>query len=129
MAVKKRLTQKVAKEIFKKALGSASDANIENISDKRMDEYKMVLGMVTAHCSYEDDYTPGGRRVDGEHIKLSMWIHDVTVELYFDSDTLEIDIVYTREKHEKTREYTVVDFLYERNLMAVSKEGHLEEKF
>ena len=62
--------------------------------------------------------------------KKSLKYGDVPIGAIVVKDGIIIGKGYnTREKHEKTREYTVVDFLYERNLMAVSKEAHLEDKF
>ena len=42
MAMKKRITKKMAKEIFRRIIGIADDNNIENLSDRFRDEWKIT---------------------------------------------------------------------------------------
>ncbi len=130
MAVKKRITKKMAKEIFKKVIGSASDANIENLSDQMGDKWKMFSGLITVYCAYEAAWSPLGliNNRDGEYIEVTISAGYAESKIFINPETLEEDQDYTYEKKNRQWRTDVADYLQERCLAVVSEDTAARER-
>lgn len=121
---KKKLTKKMAKEIFQRIIGSVREDNIENLSDQTRNKYGMSIAMIKAYCFYETawDFVTG-RRSEGDHIKVCVEFDGSGNEsvFYIDPVTLEIDVEYTEKKIKESRKREIMDYLEDRGLVLVSE--------
>ena len=130
MAAKKKITKKMAKEIFKKVIGSSSDANIENLGDQMRDNWKMSSGLITVYCAYEVTWSPLGLidNRDGEYIEVTISAGSDDSKIFINPETLEEDPDYTYEKKNKQWRTDVADYLQERCLAVVSEDVAVRER-
>ena len=123
MAGKKRITKKMAKGIFKKVIGLASDVNIENLSNRFRDEWKITSGIITVYCAYESAWSPIGiMHIDGEYIEVTISTEYNESKIYINPETLEEDPIYTYKENDRQWRRGIADYLQERCLAVVSEE-------
>ncbi|HJA81816.1 MAG TPA: hypothetical protein H9776_08770 [Candidatus Mediterraneibacter intestinipullorum] len=124
MAMKKRITKKMAKEIFRRIIGIADDNNIENLSDRFRDEWKITSGIITVYCAYESAWSPIGiMHIDGEYIEVTISTEYNESKIYINPETLEEDPIYTYKENDRQWRRGIADYLQERCLAVVSEEA------
>lgn len=124
MAMKKRITKKMAKEIFRRIIGIANDDNIENLSDRFRDEWKITSGIITVYCAYESAWSPTGiMHRDGEYIEVTISTEYNESKIYINPETLEEDPIYTYKENDRQWRRGIADYLQERCLAVVSEEA------
>ena len=129
MAGKKRITKKMAKGIFKKVIGLASDVNIENLSNRFRDEWKITSGIITVYCAYESAWSPiGFMHIDGEYIEVTISTEYNESKIYINPETLEEEPNYTYKKNDRQWRSGIADYLQERCLAVVSEEAADRER-
>ena len=96
---KKKLTKKMATELFKKVIGISS--GIKFTGDDQLDQWTVYSGSLQATCSWEVEYGLAGVPFQGDRLEMSLTIGEMFYRyFYYNSETLEEDTEY-EEKYMK----------------------------